>query len=446
MRGEAEVLNSPPTPSTATTDDHGVYRIYGLPPGEIVVLAVMGDRVNAGPSEDFIQIGPGEVARAVQLARSGNTSAPSTADLAFVSPPNRGPTVTFAPVFHPGSADLREATRLTLAAGEERSSIDIALRLVPTAVLNGVVTGPDGLPVAKAPVRMAGGLEFGTLGGATNGVRTGLTGTDGRFQIGLLLPGQYVVLATNTTRAMSVANEASPSAPVALYALQDVTITGRDVDLPLQLQPNLTIGGRVVIDSASSAQDLAGVEMRLVPVGRTQVFFGGSAPIRTDRSFRMPLLPGQYRLTIAAPPTSRWVAVSSVVRGQDTLDAAFDVRASDPITDWTVTITDRPSELAGTIADGDGRPAAEYFVVVFSADRTFWTPPSRRVVHARTSTDGSYLIRGLPAGQYRLAALTDLESPDSIAPALLESLLAASVPVNVTDRQRTTQNLRIGSR
>ena len=185
--------------------------------------------------------------------------------------------------------------------------------------------------------------------------------------------------------------------------MQEVTIAGRDLDLPLQLQPNLTISGRVVVDSALPAADLTGVSMRLVPVGNTQIFFGGEAPISGDRSFRMPLLPGKYRLSISTPPASRWVPLSSIVRGQDTLDVAYDVRTGDAITDWVVTITDRPSELAGTITDAEGRPAADYFIVAFAADRTFWTRPSRRVVQTRTAADGSYLIKGLPAGQYRIA-------------------------------------------
>ena len=423
MRGETEVLNTPPTRVTATTDDNGVYRIYGLPPGE--------------------------VARATQLARSGSASSVSATDLAFLSAPVRGPVVTFAPVFHPGSTDLGGATRLTLAAGEERTGIDIALRLVPTAMVRGIVTGPDGAPVANAQVRMAGGAEFGTLGGAVAGIGTSATGPDGRFQIGFLIPGHYLLFAASATRAMAAPppGDHAASAPIALWAMQEVTIAGRNLDLPLQLQPNLTVSGRVVVDSALPAPDLTGVEMRLVAVGNTQVFFGGSAPIaRADGSFRMPLLPGKYRMSISTPPASRWVPVSSIVRGQDTLDVGYDVRAGEAVTDWVVTITDRPSELAGTITDGEGRPAADYFIVAFAADRTFWTRPSRRVVQTRTAGDGSYSIKGLPPGQYRIAALTDLESADAITPAFLESLVAASLPVTIADRQRTTQNLRIGSR
>jgi len=449
MRGETEVLNTPPTRVTATTDDNGVYRIYGLPPGEVVVLATMRERINDGGLPDFLQIGPGEVARATQLARSGSASSVSATDLAFLSSPVRGPVVTFAPVFHPGSTDLGGATRLTLAAGEERTGIDIALRLVPTAMVRGIVTGPDGAPVANAQVRMAGGAEFGTLGGAVAGIGTSATGPDGRFQIGFLIPGHYLLFAASATRAMAAppAGDHAASAPIALWAMQEVTIAGRNLDLPLQLQPNLTVSGRVVVDSALPAPDLTGVEMRLVAVGNTMIFFGGSAPIaRADGSFRMPLLPGRYRMSISTPPASRWVPVSSIVRGQDTLDIAYDVRAGEAITDWVVTITDRPSELAGTITDGEGRPATDYFIVAFAADRTFWTRPSRRVVQTRTAGDGSYSIKGLPPGQYRIAALTDLESADAITPAFLESLVAASLPVTIADRQRTTQNLRIGSR
>lgn len=430
-RGETEVLGT--LPARATTDDMGAYRIYGLPPGEYLVMAASSERTLEGSQSFFQQIGTSDVALARQLARLNPASTPSPAESEFLSSPNRRPPVRFAPVFHPRSTDPAGATRLTLAAGDERTGIDITLRLVPTVMVGGIVTGTDGLPVAQAQVRAIGGAQFAAaLDGASPEAGGSTTGSDGRFLIAFLMPGQYTLLATSATR---------------FWAMQDVTIASGEIDVPLRLQPNLTIGGRVVVDSASPNPDLFGVHMRLIPVGRTQTVFNTSAPIAaTDRTFRMTLLPGRYRLSISAPPASRWVPVSSTLRGQDTLDAAAEVRADDAISDWVVTITDRPSELAGTITDADGRAATDYYIVVFAADRAFWTRPSRRVVHTRSAGDGSYLIRGLPAGQYRIAALTDLEFTDSMPASFLESLVASSLPVSVTDRQRTTQNLRIGSR
>jgi hypothetical protein len=445
MRGETEVLNSPPVRSTATTDDNGVYRIYGLPPGEVVVVATTRERINDGTPIDFIQTGPGEVARAIELARNGSaTSGPAPFQI------TPGSIVTFAPVFFPGATDLGGATRLTLAAGEERPAIDIRLRLVSTAFIGGTVTGPDGAPVVGAQIRVAGGTELGTLGGAIGGIASGQSSEQGRYMLGSLVPGQYLLMAVAVERGPTPpppADGNTPAPPSALWALQEITVAGRNLNVPLQLQPSLIATGRVVVDSASPSPDLTGVEMQLVRAGNTPIFLGGAAPISTiDRSFRMPMLPGRYRMSISQASGSRWVPVSSMLRGQDTLDVAYDVRAGDPISDWVVTITDRPSELAGTITDAAGRPAPDYFIVVFAADRTFWTRPSRRVVQTRTGADGSYLIKGLPAGQYRIAALTDIEFSGAIPPAFLESLVASSLPVSITDRQRTTQNLRIGSR
>jgi protocatechuate 3,4-dioxygenase beta subunit len=436
MRGETEVLNTPAVRTTAVTDDNGVYRIFGLPPGEVVVVATNRERINDGTPTDFIQIRPGEVARA-----SAGTVPDGPTRIA------PGSIVTYAPVFHPNATDLSAAMRLTLEAGEERASIDVTLRLVPTAILRGIVIGPDGAPVDNAQIRVVSGAELGTLGGAIGGIASTRSTDGGRYMLGSLIPGQYLLLAVANERvgvaAAPGAHAASP--PSALWALQEITIAGRDLDVPLQLQPNMIATGRVVVDSASPNPDLTGVEMRLVRAGNTPIFLGGSAPISPgDRSFRMPMLPGRYRLSISTPPASPWVAVSSVLRGQDTLDVAYDVRQGDVVSDWVVTITDRPSELAGTITDAGGRPAADYFLVVFAADRGFWTRPSRRVVQTRTAADGSYVIRGLPAGDYRIAALTDVESGDSFPPAFLDSLLGASLPVTITARQRTTQNLRIG--
>jgi hypothetical protein len=120
------------------------------------------------------------------------------------------------------------------------------------------------------------------------------------------------------------------------------------------------------------------------------------------------------------------------------------VRGGENVSDWVVTITDRPSELSGALIDEAGRPAPGYWILVYARDRAFWTNGSRRIVQMRAGVDGRFSFAGLPAGEYLIAALADLEPLESLPPAFLESLVAASVRVTIADRQRTVQDLRIG--
>jgi hypothetical protein len=62
---------------------------------------------------------------------------------------------------------------------------------------------------------------------------------------------------------------------------------------------------------------------------------------------------------------------------------------------------------------------------------------------ARPSTDGQFSFMGLPEGEYRLAAVTDVEPGAWYDPELLRQLLIASVPVRLVEGQAVVQDLRV---
>ena len=103
-----------------------------------------------------------------------------------------------------------------------------------------------------------------------------------------------------------------------------------------------------------------------------------------------------------------------------------------------------PISVSGTFQDRSGRAATDYYVLVFPADRKYWTPGSRRIVMARPGTDGSFSATGLAAGDYDVAALTDLEPGEWNDPQLLEQLMASAVKVTVRQGEITKQDVRIG--
>jgi hypothetical protein len=137
----------------------------------------------------------------------------------------------------------------------------------------------------------------------------------------------------------------------------------------------------------------------------------------------------------------KWYVLSTKHSGRETIDILDVAGATDDI---TVTITDTPSELTGTLVDSSGRPATDYFIVVFSTNRKYWTDQSRRIREVRPATDGSYVCRNLPKGDYFVAVLADLAPGEAFDSTFLDSLVTAAQVVTIADGIKTSQSFRIG--
>jgi hypothetical protein len=133
---------------------------------------------------------------------------------------------------------------------------------------------------------------------------------------------------------------------------------------------------------------------------------------------------------------------SEAENGRDALDVPIEVNGG-LITGALLTFTNRHSDLTGQLQTPAGLPATEYFVIAFPTDRSLWRRNARRTRVARPATDGTYLFRDLPAGEYFLGALTDVAPNEWQDPAFLDQLVGASLKVTVTDGQVTTQSIRI---
>ena len=61
----------------------------------------------------------------------------------------------------------------------------------------------------------------------------------------------------------------------------------------------------------------------------------------------------------------------------------------------------------------------------------------------RPSSDGAWSVRDLPAGEYLIAALMDVEPNEWQKPEFLAALVPAAVKVRIDDGARVRQDLRI---
>jgi len=86
-------------------------------------------------------------------------------------------------------------------------------------------------------------------------------------------------------------------------------------------------------------------------------------------------------------------------------------------------------------------------LIVFSADKRFWVPRSRRTRQVRPDLDGRFIARDMPAGDYLIAAVTDVEDGQWNDPAFLAALAASSpIPITLVEGDKKVQNIRIGGR
>jgi hypothetical protein len=135
--------------------------------------------------------------------------------------------------------------------------------------------------------------------------------------------------------------------------------------------------------------------------------------------------------------------------GRDALDQPVELDTSD-IDNVVVTFTDqKTATLSGTVRDANGAADPEAVILVFPADNRLWTDlsgTSRRVKPSRTTRSGSYIIPGLPAGEYFVITGTDDMLTDWQAPDALNALSRRATRVQITDGQSQTLDLKSGGR
>ncbi len=106
-------------------------------------------------------------------------------------------------------------------------------------------------------------------------------------------------------------------------------------------------------------------------------------------------------------------------------------------------MTSRTSELTGTVANAENQPVGDRSVVLFPADRDLWLPQSRRIHVAQPGPDGRYVFRGLPAGDYRIAAVDPPESGEHFSAEYLGRIVSSAVNVTLAPGAKVTQDLRV---
>jgi len=173
------------------------------------------------------------------------------------------------------------------------------------------------------------------------------------------------------------------------------------------------------------------------------------AQVQPDGRFTLEgVPPGRYILRAsggggATPGSLPIVQKSAIAGAEDTMDVPLEFTGEQDLSGVVITMTDRLTELDGTLTESTGKPGNDYTIIVASADTRYWTPASRRILTTRPGADGKYSFRNIPPGDYTIAAVTDLEPGGQYDPEFLKALSAASIRVTLTEGTKKTQDLRV---
>jgi protocatechuate 3,4-dioxygenase beta subunit len=400
---------------TTDADRLGRYRFADLPPGDYLVSAL-------GPDGELRRMTPDVIQRALQAVQQPGQPLPSG---------NAGgeSTVSYVTVYYPGVVSRARATAVTLAAGEERTNINLQLQVLPTMRVDGTVVDPDGKPLPYADVRLVS---------ADDGVTWsyGQASPTAYFRLAPVPLAQYRLVVYSPARGYPAARNVNPNG---LWAMLDIAPgLGHAMNVTVRTEPAGSVSGRVVFDGTTARPDCrrggCGPTLVARPTQPGGVVSAGNVAGVMDSAGPIVFSgvpPGAYAVALSSPMTG-WTMESAAIDGREAMDLPIEIGARQDVAGLVVTFSDRQTELAGSTPVGGTAPAADTVsVVVFPADRRLWAPGARRVRVARPDTSGQYRIAGLPPGEYLVAVVTNFDAESELDAARLATLEAGATRVAV---------------
>jgi hypothetical protein len=466
------------------SDDRGEYRITGLEPGDYVAqmpsstTTIAADTYNTYVRESAA--GNRAVAGAIErdasvlgIALSASSVPIGTTHMMLAgirlqglpAPVGSAGTMIYPHAFHPAASDFPDATVIRLRPGEERTGVDLHLKVVPAFYVSGIVSGPDG-PVSGIGLQLVSGTMplFAEAGGMETA--TTVAGADGRFLFAGVPAGQYTIkalrippagaqgmTATSFNVGGGTANVTSvtpsggaapaPAAPT-LWTQTPIAVGGNLDNVQVLVSHGMRVSGRYEFEGATpppTLDRLVGPVLgaQLAPAdGRAAGAFTPARPTPDMRFSTMQYPPGRYYVSVTPPPG--WFLKSAMVKGTDALRTPFTLEKED-VSDVVVTFTDRVTELSGTVRAVAGSAPGDWIVVAFPADYRAWidsgmTP--RLLRSASASPTGTFALRDFLPGEYLAAAYPASAPRVPQDPALIIELAALATRVSIGAGEKAT--------
>jgi hypothetical protein len=417
-----------PSPGrVAQTNDLGQFRIYGLPPADYYVSATL-------------RSGGLDIMEMELMVSGASTSAGPTA-----SAPKSG----YAPTYYPGTPNVAEAQRITIAAGQESPSADFALVAVRLAKVSGIVIASDGKPLEGSQVSaVPANRDFsGPLGQSS-----ARTAKDGSFTLNSVPPGDYTLQARSVQvitssqgdnvmvfRAMSIGgggDSESGSTPL--------SVAGEDLSgILLTTSKGGNATGTVVFDGPRPTS-LGSIRITSMAVDSDGPSLGGtSVSTKDDGTFELKGLSGPRLIRVGNAPPG-WTLKSVKLNGTDITDTGSEFKAGETTSGLEVELTNKATAVNGSVTASDGALLKDYTVVIFSETPEHWRlPMTRWVLGTRPDQDGRFKVQNLPAGAYLAVAVDYLPQGEWGDPEILDRLKSKARRFTLGDGATQTLDLKL---
>jgi hypothetical protein len=405
------------------TDDRGVYRIAGLPPGDYVVgvseKVDHGGNGHASSSDDYMEMDFLEAFAGQQLL------------------------VTY----HPHASSAKDAAVVSVQAGEERDGVDISIPDRELRTVAGVVRGRRDralisgarISISRKDEETGSGAAFATLYGSFSR-NTVQTDEQGRWQLKEIPDGVYTLSVTppdeyepgsgydmtNRNASVTVMNANVTSANVTIsnanvvvgdvsdyrpprrrkrYAptQREVRVSGGDMtELAVELSEGARISGTVTVEGGKSVPGYMGImAVRVTPnpaetlgdAMQSANARGGEFTIEGLPAGKFFLHPNSYELE------SGGVYLKAITwNGKDILHEPLEVGEGATIEGVRIVFSSDPAYLEVHALTPDKKPAQNVNVFLIPADTSKWSLYAPQVF-CSTGASGACTVKAAP-GDY----------------------------------------------
>jgi hypothetical protein len=399
------------------TDDRGMYRLTGLPPGEYVIgVSEPADHSPNGRnyrSDDVSGIFEGMMGQQLLMT------------------------------FHPSSASVKEAAVIKLAVGDERTDVDVRITERELRTVSGVVRSRrDKRPLARAqvsitrrddPLGPGGTIAF--FGGSESGRNATTTDDEGRWQFDEIPDGPYTInvkpaeeyepdataaFSMNSNRAASGVNYAAENRngegyvrrrkPGLAPARRDVEVSGGNLtEVVIESGDGGRISGRVTVEGGD-ASVYAHIALFRLPDGGDERGLASSDYRSADArggQFSIDGLPaGRFSLQPSIYENDQTVYVKSITwNGKDLLREPLELAEGATAEGVHVVFARNPATLRVTaVRAGDRKPSPYAFASLLATDAPDPSAYNAPRPSCMTSEDGSCPIKA-PPGEYLVVVL-----------------------------------------
>jgi protocatechuate 3,4-dioxygenase beta subunit len=390
--------------SRDTTDDQGQFRLFGLSPGDYLVSAAF---------------------------RSGGE----------VTDPAGEPT-GYAPTYYPGTPNPADAQRVSVAIGQELTSVTFALVATRLVRVSGAVIDAQGQPATGGTVVLVPANARATGGPAMMQMATTRVDGSGQFRLTNVVPGRYTVQVGSGRgggpRAMQ--NAAGE------FGRAEITVGTEDLDgVVVVTGYGARVTGQVITDTGAAPS----IRPQQVQVGARSAdpdpglpgAVGQQVRLNNDWTFEINGLFDARYFRTQLP--QGWTLKAVLLNGQDITDAPVTFPPGQSVGGLQIVISEKSSTVTGRVTDTAGNAITDATVVVFPADESLWMYQSRFVRTARPDQDGQFQILGLPAYERYLAVpVQGLEDGQAGDPEFLARIRTLGTSFSLNDGDARVVDLR----